>query len=104
MTDTSDELRRQAAALTAQAAALELSQLTEADIAGWKPEAINQAREAGRLQVLLGADPDEVALTQRAKHGRIDVEDVKALWDAGHHALIETARADDRIDHPTEGA
>jgi hypothetical protein len=103
MTDTSDELRRQAAALTAQADQLDASQLTS--VAGMTPEAINTAREAGRLQVLLGADPDEVALTQRAQHGRIDIDTVHQLADLGRHDLIEQARESGRIDYPnTTGA
>ena len=97
MTDPA-ELRRQAAALTAEADQLDLTQLSSID--GMSPEAITEAREAGRLQVLMGADPAEVALSQRAAHGRINTDDVKALFAAGHHDLITAARADDRIDLP----
>ena len=99
MTDPA-ELRRQAAALTAQADQLDLSQLTT--IEGMSPEAITEAREAGRLQVLMGTDPAEVALAQRAAHGRINTDDVKALFAAGHHDLITAARADNRIDYPNQ--
>lgn len=102
MTDDPDVLRRQAADLMAQANALDLSQLGQADIEGMSPQKIEEAREAGRLQVLLGADPAEVALTQRAKHDRLTPGDVKALYAAGHHQLIADAQTDGRIDYPNQ--
>ena len=41
----------------------------------------------------MGADPAEVALAQRAAHGRINTDDVKALFAAGHHDLITAVSA-----------
>lgn len=49
---TPDELRAQAAALEAKAAELE-TPLTRADLAGMTPQAIEQARQDGRLDNLL---------------------------------------------------
>lgn len=38
-------------------------------LAGMSPEQINTAREEGRLDRLLGADPADVELKYRARHG-----------------------------------
>lgn len=50
---TPDELRAEAARLSARADELE-TQLTRSDLAGMSPEAIVQAKSEGRLNDLLG--------------------------------------------------
>lgn len=57
---TAAELRAQIAALEAQhaqAAQLETTQLTRADLAGMTPERIEEARTGGQLNSLLGITP-----------------------------------------------
>jgi hypothetical protein len=76
-------------------------QLTAADLATMSHHDIETAREAGRLDLLLGVPAADVALTTRAREGRINADDARALAAIGRHDLIEDARASDRIDYPT---
>ena len=42
-----------------------------------------------------------IALTEKARTGRIDTDDARTLLALGRHDLIDAARVDDRIDYPT---
>lgn len=76
-------------------------QLTAADLATMSHDDIETARNAGQLERILGVPDDQIALTTRAREGRINADDARALAAIGRHDLIETARVDDRIDYPT---
>jgi hypothetical protein len=98
-----DDLRRQAEHLTAQADQLDASQFTAADLATMDPDQINAARMAGRLDRLLGVPDEQIALLSRARTGRIDVDDIRALGAINRHDLINDAREAGRITYPTQG-
>jgi hypothetical protein len=76
-------------------------QLTAADLATMSHQDIEDARETGRLEILLGVPAADVELTARARQGRINADDARALAAIGRYDLIEDARASDRIDYPT---
>lgn len=67
------------------------------------PDAILEARAAGRLDHLLGVAPEETAAVARARSGAtLTPSDVRTLYAAGHHEHIEAARLAGRINY-TEG-
>lgn len=74
-------------------------QLTEEDLRAMTPEAINEARLAGRCDALLGVPAEDVALLDRARHGTdpLDHTDLERLSALGKHDLILAAAAADRI-------
>lgn len=75
------------------------TQLTEDDLKTMTPDAIDDARLAGRCDALLGVPPEDVALLDRARHGTdpLNDTDVERLSALGRHELILTAAAADRI-------
>jgi hypothetical protein len=86
--------------VTAQLTAADLTRLT----AERKHNEIEQARTEGRLDALLGVPPEQIALLDRARNGRVDVTDVQALAALRRHDLIDEARATDRITYDDSGA
>jgi hypothetical protein len=97
---TADDLRRQADQLNAQADQLDANQFGSADLATMNPDEINAARMAGRLDRLLGVPDEQIALTTKARTGRIDADDARALAELGRYDLIEQAHAENRINYP----
>ena len=76
-----------------------MTQLTAADLAGMEPEAIEQARHAGRLDTLLGVPQAEQDVIAKARGDqRLSMDDVRHLSRLGHHDLITAANAAGRID------
>lgn len=68
-------------------------------------EEIDAARTEGRLALVLGTPPEEVALIDRAEFSTLTRADVQALAALNRHDLIETARTAGRIQYDdTEGA
>lgn len=78
-----------------------MTQLTREDLKGMTPEDIDTAHDEGRLDLVLGHDPDYVALIERAA-GAIGREDIAALRRAGREDLIVKAHDEDRITHTNE--
>lgn len=74
-----------------------MSQLTREDLKAMTPEAIDTARIEGRLAVLLGADPDDADLIERATTEPITHADVQRLARLKRHDLIDAARTTNRI-------
>ena len=76
-------------------------QLGRADLSTMTPEQIEAARLDGRLDRVLGIPDHVIALTEKARTGRIDTDDARTLLALGRHDLIDAARVDDRIDYAT---
>jgi hypothetical protein len=74
-----------------------MTQLNRDELKGMTPQEIADAHEAGRLDLALGAHPDDVALVERAA-GVINAADMAALRLAGRDDLIVKAHNEDRID------
>lgn len=85
-----------------RAARLGPPQLSQDDLGAMSPQQITDARDSGQLDSLLGVPDDEIELKARATIGRLSIDDVKALAAIQRHDLIETARADQRIDYPNQ--
>lgn len=88
---------------------LRKAQLTEADVkrlfAERKFDEIEAARAEGRLDLVLGVPPAQVAALERGRNGTPTAEDITTLSRMGRHDLIDEARRDGRLDHLlTEGA
>lgn len=72
-------------------------QLTEADVkrlyADRRYDEIEEARLAGRLDLFLGAEPEDVALLKRTRHGTdpLTREDLARLNQMGEHDLVLAA-------------
>jgi hypothetical protein len=75
------------------------------DLTGMSPADINTAREAGRLAVLLGADPSDVALTFRLQQGgSVNASELPRARQLGLNQEIVRAHQAGRItDDTTEG-
>jgi hypothetical protein len=76
-------------------------QLDAADLAGMGWREIDAAREAGRLDVLLGVDPAVVELRERATTGRITSAEAAELNRLRLHDLVTAAHSEGRIDDNT---
>ena len=74
-----------------------MPQLNAADLKTLTPRQIEDARTAGHLAVLLGADPAEADLIERATTDPITTTDVRRLAALGRHDLIEAARLGGRL-------
>ena len=73
-------------------------QLTTEDLATMDPQEITDARDAGRLDRLLGIPEHEIDLKTRARTGQLTAADTTALAAIGRHDLIVTAHAEGRIE------
>ena len=73
-----------------------MTQLTKADLADLSPTEIDTAHREGRLDLMLGHDPEYVALVERAA-GDIGPSDIAALRQAGREDLVVRALDEDRI-------
>jgi hypothetical protein len=81
----------------------EHEQFTADQLKAMTPDQIIEARGAGHLDRILGIPEEEIALLSRARTGRIDVDDVRALGAINRHDLINDAREAGRITYPTQG-
>lgn len=77
-------------------------QLTRADLKTMSLDAIAEAKDAGRLDALLGFQGPDNDLFKRAETEVIGRADIKQLAALGRHDLIEVARATDRINYTQE--
>ena len=77
-------------------------QLTRADLKGMSLDAIADARDAGRLDTLLGLLGPDGDLFKRAATEVIGRADIKELAALGRYDLIEEARITDRITYTQE--
>jgi len=83
------------------------TQLTAEDVkklyAEKKYDEIEAARRDGRLGVVLGQDPAEVSLLERARGtGPLTAADVHGLSELGEHELIDQARRSGRLTYLNE--
>ena len=79
------------------------TQLTTEDVkklyAERRYDEIEAARKEGRLGLVLGQDPADVALLERARGtGPLTADDVHELTRLGEHQLIVNANRDGRLD------
>lgn len=77
-------------------------QIEQHELAGMSPTAIDEARQAGRLDLLLGADPADVELRERAVAGRITQAEAARLNALHHYDLTVKAFNEGRLITDTE--
>jgi hypothetical protein len=74
-------------------------QLAREDLAGMSPEQIVAAIDTNLCDEMLGVPPEQTALVHRARHGQLDLADVRALSALGRADLVNLAHNENRI-HP----
>lgn len=80
-----------------------MSQLTHDDLAGMSPQAIVEAKAAGRLDALLGVPAADVELLDRARNGgTLTRPDLARLNRLGRPDLVVSAHEEDRITDTTQ--
>lgn len=76
-------------------------QLNDSDLESMTAQQVAEAYDTGRLDSLLGGDPDDVSVLDKARRGTdpLTPSDIKHLSDLGAHQLIADAYDANRITH-----